>query len=125
MLCFFTAPQPNLSTLPPMPQTKNGRKKWRKKQRNLMEAALANQANQSTQISPNLYHQRINFVPPVPFLQLPPTPKTTVTNSYPFTPIVPSTPPPSQQLHSSLETQIPQKKQNSFDLPDNCPSSLR
>lgn len=108
-----------------MPQTKKGRKKWRKKQRNLMEAALANQANQSTQIAPNSYHQRINFVPPAPFLQPLLISKTTVTNSYPFTPVVPSTPPSSQQLQPSLETPTPQKKQNCFDLPDNCPSSLR
>lgn len=115
-------PQPNVSlNLPPMPQTKSGRKKWRKKQRNLMEAALA---NQPTQIAPPVY-QNMQFIPSVPILQPLPIPKPTVTSSsYPFTPIVPSNPPP-QQLQPSLETPTVQKKQNSFDLPDNCPVSLR
>lgn len=119
---FALAPQPNVSSiLPPMPQTKSGRKKWRKKQRNLMEAALA---NQPTQIIPPVY-QNMQFIPSVPMMQPPPIPKLAVTSSsYPFTPIVPSNPPP-QQLQSSLETPTVQKKQNTFDLPDNCPTSLR
>lgn len=110
-----------------MPQTKNGRKKWRKKQRNLMEAALAKQANQSSQIAPTTYQQLINYAPPARFFHPPPTPKNTVTNnsSYPFTPIIPSTPPRIQQHQPTLETTTPPKKQNTFDLPDNCPLSLR
>lgn len=104
-----------------MPQTKSGRKKWRKKQRNLMEAALA---LQSTQIAPPPVYQSMNFVPPVS-IQPPPTPKPTVTNSpYSFSPIVPSKPLP-QQPPPPVEVPIVQKKQNSFDLPDNCPTSLR
>lgn len=109
-----------------MPQTKNGRKKWRKKQRNLMEAAMA---NQSTQIAPPIY-PIIHFVPPVPISQPPPTPKQTISNSlFSFTPIVPSKPPPQQPLPQQppppKEIQPVQKKQNTFDLPDNCPTSLR
>lgn len=121
---MFLAPQPNISSissLPPMPQTKNGRKKWRKKQRNLMEAAMA---NQSAQIAPPIYPM-INFVPPVPISQPPPTPKQTISNSLlSFTPIVPSKPPP-QQPAPPKEIQPVQKKPNTFDLPDNCPASLR
>ncbi|XP_025416271.1 leukocyte receptor cluster member 8 homolog [Sipha flava] len=115
-------PQPNLSSLPPMPQTKSGRKKWRKKQRNLMEAAMA---NQSTQVAPTIYPS-IHFVPAVPILQPPPTPKPMVSSSYSFTPIVPSNPQPQPLPKPSMEM-IPtvQKKQNGFDLPDNCPTSLR
>lgn len=106
-----------------MPQTKSGRKKWRKKQRTLMEAALANQSVQTTSI-----YQSINFVPPIPTIPPPPpTQKPTVTNSsYSFTPIIPSNPnPPLLQSRPSMEIPIVQKKQNSFDLPDNCPASLR
>lgn len=115
-------PQPSISSLPPMPQTKNGRKKWRKKQRNLMEAAMA---HQSAHIAPPVY-PIINFAPPVPISQPPPTPKQTIPNSlFSFTPIVPSKPPPPQQPAPPKEIQSIQKKQNTFDLPDNCPSSLR
>jgi hypothetical protein len=105
-----------------MPQTKSGRKKWRKKQRNLMEAAMA---NQSTQVAPTIYPS-IHFVPAVPILQPPPTPKPMVSSSYSFTPIVPSNPQPQPLPKPSMEM-IPtvQKKQNGFDLPDNCPTSLR
>lgn len=119
----FLAPQSNFSSLPPMPQTKNGRKKWRKKQRNLMEAAMA---KQSAQIPPPIY-QKINFVPPVPIAQPPLPPKPVMTNSsFSFTPIVPSKfIPPPQTPKPSVEISTIQKKQNSFDLPDNCPTSLR
>lgn len=104
-----------------MPQTKNGRKKWRKKQRSLMEAATL--ANQNIQTASPIYPS-INFVPPVPILQPPlPTLKPTVTNSScSFTPIVLSNPLP-QQLQPSMD--IVKRKQNCFDLPDNCPNSLR
>lgn len=108
-----------------MPQTKSGRKKWRKKQRNLMEAAMA---NQTAQIAPPTYTS-MNFVPPIPILQPPPpTPKPPMTSSsYPFTPIVPSNHPPQQPQQPIPIAEIPpiKKKQNSFDLPDNCPNSLR
>lgn len=105
-----------------MPQTKNGRKKWRKKQRNLMEAAMA---KQSVQIPPPLY-QKINFVPPVPISQPPPPPNTVVTNlPFSFTPIVPSKFIPPPQTSKPVETSNIQKKPNNFDLPDNCPTSLR
>lgn len=118
---MFLAPQPNISSLSPMPQTKNGRKKWRKKQRSLMEAAMA---NQSAHIASPIY-PIIHFVPPVPISQPPPTPKQTMSNSlFSFTPIVPSKPPP-QQPASPKDIQPVQKKQNTFDLPDNCPTSLR
>lgn len=104
-----------------MPQTKSGRKKWRKKQRTLMEAAMA---NQTTQVSPTIYPS-INFVPPVPISQPPPIPKPVVSSSFSFTPIVPSNPQP-QPLPKPMEMiPIVQKKQNGFDLPDNCPTSLR
>lgn len=91
-------------------------------------------ANQTAQIAPPTYPS-INFIPPVPILQPPPpTPKPTMTNiSYPFTPIVPSNHPPQLppqpqqpiQPIPSAEIQTIKKKQNSFDLPDNCPNSLR
>lgn len=105
-----------------MPQTKSGRKKWRKKQRNLMEAAMANQSNQ---VVPPVYPV-MNFVPPVPILQPPPpTSKPAITNSlFTFTPIVPSNPLP-QQSKPSVEVTNVKKKTNGFDLPDNCPNSLR
>jgi len=104
-----------------MPQTKNGRKKWRKKQRNLMEAALANQSTQVTTSLP--MYQNINFVPPVPIL--PPTTSipTMTKSSFSFTPIVPSNLPP-QPIQPTMEVPSVQKKQNSFDLPSNCPNSL-
>lgn len=103
-----------------MPQTKNGRKKWRKKQRNLMEAAIANKSQQFTQIS----HLYTNFVPPVPSSQTSTPHKPVVKNtSYTFTPIVPSILPTQQS--KPVEITYIQKKQNSFDLPDNCPNSLR
>lgn len=104
-----------------MPQTKNGRKKWRKRQRNLMEAAMA---NQSSHVTPPIY-PIINFVPPVPTLPPPPIPKPIVKNSsFSFTPIVPSNP-TLPQPQPSVAVPIVQKKQNTFDLPDNCPASLR
>lgn len=104
-----------------MPQTKNGRKKWRKKQRNLMEAAMA---NKSSQIFTQIPHIYTNFVPPVPSSQTSSPPKSVVKNtSYTFTPIVPSIPPTQQSI--PVEVPYIQKKQNSFDLPDNCPNSLR
>lgn len=105
-----------------MPQTKSGRKKWRKKQRSLMEAAMANQT--TTQVAPTIY-PGINFVPSIPIVLSPPTPKPVVSSSYSFTPIVPSNPQP-QLLPKPMEMiPIVQKKQNGFDLPDNCPTSLR
>lgn len=116
-------PKQNFISLPPMPQTKNGRKKWRKKQRNLMEAALANKSTH--RIAP-MYPIK-HFVPSAPILQLPlPTLKPSVTNSpYSFTPIVPSNSSPHKPIQPSMEISTVQKKQNGFDLPDNCPTSLR
>lgn len=119
---FHVAPQQNLLSLPSMPQTKKGRKKWRKKQRSLMEAAAL--ANQSIPTASSIY-QSINFVPPVPILQPPlPTSKPlSVTNSScSFTPIVPSNLSP-QKPQPSIDTL--KRKQNCFDLPDNCPTSLK
>lgn len=86
-----------------------------------MEAAMA---NQSAKIAPPVY-PILHFTPPVPISQPPPTPKQTISNSlFSFTPIVPSIPPP-QQPTPPKEIQTVQKKQNTFDLPDNCPTSLR
>lgn len=87
-----------------------------------MEAAMA---NQSTQVAPTIYPS-INFVPPVPILQPPPTLKPVVSSSYSFTPIVPSNPQPQPLPKPPMEMiPIVQKKPNGFDLPDNCPTSLR
>lgn len=88
-----------------------------------MEAAMANKSPQIIPQIPHIY-TNLNFVPPVPNLQTPPPPKPVVKNtSYTFTPIVPSIL-PTQQTKPVEITNI-QKKQNSFDLPDNCPISLR
>lgn len=101
-----------------MPQTKSGRKKWRKKQRNLMAA------NQSAQIVPppnyNSVPPCIRFVPPYNIL---PTPTPSPTNLS-YTHIVTNNP-QLQQPKPPMQIPIVQKKQDVFDLPHNCPNSLR
>jgi len=110
-----------------MPQTKNGRKKWRKKKRHLMEIAALAKKSSVYQMTHPTYPIK-HFVPPVPILQPSfPSPKPTVTNSsYSFTPMIPINNLASQnQIQPSMEMPTIQKKQNGFDLPDNCPTSLR
>ncbi|XP_050436559.1 leukocyte receptor cluster member 8 homolog [Adelges cooleyi] len=107
----------------PMPQSKSGRKKWRKKQRSIMELMAAN--NQSTINNTPIFHP-ISYIPPIPN-NPPPAPKPPVIKncSYPFTPIVPVNPPLPSSKPPPVPVAMPIKKPNGFDLPDNCPDSLK
>lgn len=89
-----------------------------------MEAAMANKS--TPQIVSSMYPIK-HFAPPAPILQPPlPTTKPPVTNStFSFTPIVPSNVSPQKPVQPPMEVPTVQKKQNGFDLPDNCPTSLR
>ncbi|XP_050533626.1 leukocyte receptor cluster member 8 homolog isoform X2 [Daktulosphaira vitifoliae] len=107
--------------LPQMPQSKSGRKKWRKKQRNLMEAIAANNQPNINNINTHNFLP-INFIPS---LQTNPPSSKSLNNSitYPFTPIVPVKP-PIPSLPAPVVSPVI-KKPNGFDLPENCPNSLR